>query len=401
MKIILRVFCSLCFFVFCLNRVHAAPQASANELFLRLTIELRDGSRVVGKNLDEVFIFRSSLLGDLKLDVKDIRAIDCAATNSAKLTTAGGDTLTGWFADPELRVSTSFGKVDLAVDSIRRISVSVPGHPTQVREGLVALWSGEGDGTDSAGGNNGTLSGNATYADGKVGQAFSFDGVNSLVKIPQSPSLNLANQLTICFWMKADADNLMNSYQGLVTSDFYAVEISNGYGGRMGVNFAVSTSANQPGTTGNQPMDWNGARTRITSIGSFTHISDANGGGAQVTAGLWHHIAATYDGANLQLYVDGRLWGNPVRHTGAIVPMLPDSFVAIGSEDGRTTCPDCVANRYFKGSIDEVAVYNRALSASEIQSLCTEQNNGEPLPPPAPPPGGMPYNGIFRQGGLP
>jgi hypothetical protein len=82
----------------------------------------------------------------------------------------------------------------------------------------------------------------------------------------------------------------------------------------------------------------------------------------------------------MQLYVDGHPWGKPMHETGTIVPMLPNSFVAIGSEDGRTTCPGCVANRYFKGLIDEVAIFNRALSAEEIQALCKEQNNGELMP---------------------
>ena len=54
-------------------------------------------------------------------------------------------------------------------------------------------------------------------------------------------------------------------------------------------------------------------------------------------------------------------------HTGAIAPMLPDSFVAIGSEDGRTTAPDCIGQRYFKGLIGEVAIYDHALSGAEIR----------------------------------
>ena len=97
------------------------------------------------------------------------------------------------------------------------------------------------------------------------------------------------------------------------------------------------------------------------------HVSDANGGGAPVTAGRWHHVAATYDGAQLRLFIDGQPWGNPMPHTGAIAPMLPDSFVAIGSEDGRITAPDCIGQRYFKGLIGEVAIYDRALSAAEIR----------------------------------
>jgi hypothetical protein len=113
-------------------------------------------------------------------------------------------------------------------------------------------------------------------------------------------------------------------------------------------------------------MSSSALRYRTTSVGNFTHTSDANGGGAPVSAGEWHHIAATYNGAQLRLYLDGQPWGNPVFRTGAIAPMLPDSFVTIGSEDGRTTCPDCISQRYFKGSIGNVAIYNRALTAPEI-----------------------------------
>jgi hypothetical protein len=47
--------------------------------------------------------------------------------------------------------------------------------------------------------------------------------------------------------------------------------------------------------------------------------------------------------------------------------MLPQSFVSIGSEDGRTVCLDCIGNRYFKGFISHVAIYNLALTEEEIR----------------------------------
>jgi hypothetical protein len=47
--------------------------------------------------------------------------------------------------------------------------------------------------------------------------------------------------------------------------------------------------------------------------------------------------------------------------------MLAQSFVCLGSEDGRTTCPDCVGTRHFKGSIGNVAIYKRALTGAEIR----------------------------------
>ena len=108
-----------------------------------MTVELRDGSRVVGHSVEKNFKFHSALLGEIKMAVKDIRSIDCAKTNLATLTTSGGDELTVSFAEPEFAVKTSFGKVELAVNSIRRVSVSAAGHSGRARAGLVALWPGK------------------------------------------------------------------------------------------------------------------------------------------------------------------------------------------------------------------------------------------------------------------
>ena len=63
----------------------------------RLTVELRDGSRVVGVSAEKYFKFHSALLGEIKLDVKDLRSVECISTNQ--------DKLTGWFARPSDRFS--------------------------------------------------------------------------------------------------------------------------------------------------------------------------------------------------------------------------------------------------------------------------------------------------------
>ncbi len=90
----------------------------------RLTLELRDGSRVVGESVAEKIKFHSALLGDLKLAVKDIHAVDYSGTNAAKLTTANGDTLAVSFLEKTISIRTSFGKVEPAVENIRSIRVS-------------------------------------------------------------------------------------------------------------------------------------------------------------------------------------------------------------------------------------------------------------------------------------
>jgi hypothetical protein len=103
----------------------------------RLTVELRDGSRVVGESVAEKIEFHSALLGKIRLPVKDIRTVEWVSTNSAKLTTSNGDTLMVSFVDSQLPVKTSFGKVELAAGVIRKFSVAIR------RAG--ALPAGEGD----------------------------------------------------------------------------------------------------------------------------------------------------------------------------------------------------------------------------------------------------------------
>src|ERR1019366_6674916 len=79
-------------FVF-LGAIFSIARAADTNPPPRLTVELRDGSRVVGTSAEKYFKFHSALLGNLKLDVKDIRSVECVSSNSAKLATANGDTL--------------------------------------------------------------------------------------------------------------------------------------------------------------------------------------------------------------------------------------------------------------------------------------------------------------------
>jgi hypothetical protein len=169
----------------------------------QLTVELRDGSRVIGQSDSETIKFRSTLLGNLKLAVKDIRSMECSATNAAKLTTAGGDTLTVTFAASQLNLKTSFGKIELAVDSIRRLNVSSGGSTATRRPGLVALWSGEDNGKDSVGNNDANMT-DLNFENGIVGRAFSLNGFSSWMKIPGSDNLDVGKGegLTVSAWIK-------------------------------------------------------------------------------------------------------------------------------------------------------------------------------------------------------
>ncbi len=235
--------------------------------------------------------------------------------------------------------------IALTCISVAAIVAMMPAKP-------VAYWPANGNTRDVIGKNNGLIVGAVHYQEHqRLGKAFSFDGNHSFIAIEDSPTFQFQDKLSIELWMKASPDNALNSFQGLVASDFFGVEISYGYGGTMGVNFYTSSD--------------DGA--------SWGETSTANGGGAVVTAGQWHHIVGVYDGIKAQLYIDGKPWGNATPCSGNISPMLPNSYLAIGGEDGRTFC-GCTG-RYFKGLLDEVKIYNRALSSFEIQTDYNREKN--------------------------
>jgi hypothetical protein len=204
--------------------------------------------------------------------------------------------------------------------------------------GLVALWSGEGNANDSVGANNGTLVGDVDFADGKVGQAFSFNGRNSCVSIPDSPLLDsFTNCITITLWLKAGQTDANPNWKTIVSKGNAAWEI-------QATVYAKTVSFFMAGPN---PSNVTGRRN--------------------VQDGQWHHVAAVYDGANICIYVDGTLdVSTPA--TGSIVqnsyPMgIGYNAQGLGGSPGY----------FYNGMVDEVSLYHRALSASEIQAIYLKQ----------------------------
>ena len=333
----------------------ADAEAPAKPVEYALTIDLEEGSRILGISGDKGFKFHSDILGDIDLPLDHVRAVEVPAKGEAvKLTTSSGDELKVQFAMKEIGVETAFGNFTLPVALIRKVWVSSSQHPETAHAGLVGFWNGES--------NDVILSGGATRVATAFGQAFSFDGVSGSAKIPPSPNQNVGEQLTMEFWMKADPSNRMDSYEGLVVSDYYIMDIGTGVNGsnQMGVDFYIGSV--------NGMNNYNGPRSRVSNGDQISTTADANRGGTPVSSGEWHYIAGTYDGSKIQLYIDGKPSGVSVPHSGPIAPMGPGGYISIGSQEGVTSRQAGVAGRYFKGLIDNVAIYNWALTAEEIQA---------------------------------
>jgi hypothetical protein len=360
----------LCFlattiFISCFASLANAEGANTNPP-PHLTVELRDGSRVVGTSVDEKMKFRSALLGDLKLEVKDLRTVECAATNSAKLTTANGDTLTVSFANPALAVKTSFGKVDLATDSIRKFTVSAPAlaaigaHPP----GLVALWSGEDDGKDSVGGNDATMT-DVAFADGKVGRAFSLNGFSSWMKIPASATLDVGkgDGLTLSAWIKP----------------------ANVVSFRPILEWNAMTQVGVQLWLGHLPQQHGELFASLTDTDGNSHLLFSPQ--RAVKPGEFQHVALTYDKASGvgRLFVNGRIVAHD--NLGSFTPQT--SYDLLVSRRPGDHPGDWTYNAFFTGLLDEIAIYNRALAPDEIKSVCIGDNHGELPPPPSPAPPGF------------
>ena len=203
---------------------------------------------------------------------------------------------------------------------------------------IVSWWAGENNALDNYGINNGTLVGSPAFSSGEVGEAFSFNGTNQFVRISNSPSLHITNALTLEAWIYPLSYNPGSSSSVLCQWD--AVTGPNQRAWSFGVD------GPGPGFFGVSPDGING---------TFAYTSTS------CPLNAWTHLAATYDGNNLIIYFNGSAQGS-ASLAGGIFNGTDN--IGIGATIGGGG-----PNALFNGLIDEPAVYNRALSASEIQAI--------------------------------
>jgi hypothetical protein len=358
MNAILRFFCLLTVLGLGFHKLQAAPAATNEPTGFRLTVELQDGSRVIGKGSDDVFKFRSDVLGDMKLSLDRVRSVECLAkTNSAKLTTSSGDTLAVQFAMKEIRMEAAFGSIKLPVSLIKSVRVSVLGKIGRPRDGLVGLWSGEGNAVDSVGGNNGVMR-NVSFTDGVVGQAFAFApdsfpyGTYVGVQIPDKPAYALIQSLSIEGWVRPRGNGYMIFFRGDHRPGLDPYHLS--LDGHLNLEFGVCAE------------DGNTA-TVHTPVG----------------LGAWIHVAGVLDDntGTMSLYTNSVLAAQIVTTVRPFGTLQADESPGVGIgnvNDGGNNFP-------FIGEIDEMALYDRALTADEVNAIYSENaaNAGgrvEPLP---------------------
>jgi hypothetical protein len=204
---------------------------------------------------------------------------------------------------------------------------------TAARAELVGSWlfdEGGGDvAEDSSGnGNHGQIN-NADWVDGQFGGALEFSGGSSNVEIPHADELSV-QEFTLMAWI--NVPDFTGGWQTLVTQHTdgptrnYGLFINDG----SGLIHYSFTAANA----------WN----------SFNASTS-------VVTGDWRHVAATYDMENFICYVDGENDGQTARN---LEPDTADTLITIGS---------WIGGGWIQGAIDEVALFNHALTQEEIQAF--------------------------------
>ena len=346
MRIFLRLFLACGVFGFCFNSLRAAPVATNQPAGFCLIIELQDGSKIIGKNGDDNLQFRSDVLGEMKLPLERIRSIACQSkTNSVQLTTTNGDILTAQFVSKAVRVDAAFGSFKLPVNLIKHVQISVMGKLVPTQPGMVALWSGEGDGNDPVGGHNGVLEGGIDFAPGKVGDAFLFNNENADVKIPSSPALDVGsgNGFTLAAWINP-AD---------VSQRHPLFEWNVGDGATYwGIHFHIDPISFHagPGALYANIVDNDGRWHQIHSAGGT------------VLPNVFQRVALTYDKTSgmAKIYCNGVVVAQ--QNLGRFTPQTTYDLY-LGKR------PLTQGETYtFAGLLDEAAIYNRVLSTSEIQA---------------------------------
>jgi len=199
--------------------------------------------------------------------------------------------------------------------------------------GLVAAYSfNEGTGstvTDASGnGNTGTISGATWTTAGKYGSALSFNGTSSLIAIPASASLNITSAITLEAWTYPTVSQ--SGWRTILQKESEA----------FWLHASSTAGALRPGAGGT----FNGSTSTFYAPSA-------------IAVTTWTHLAMTYDGATARLYVNG----------------AQVSSMSVSGALQSTTTPLRIGGNvpygeFFQGLIDEVRVYNRALSAAEIQT---------------------------------
>jgi hypothetical protein len=194
-----------------------------------------------------------------------------------------------------------------------------------VEKSLVAHYKFEDDVKDSVGNHQGYNNG-ASFVESLYGKAISFNS-GDIIGVVSSPSLNFKDEVTFSAWIQTSSNDV--NIKGIVER----MQIGGSY---FGVELGLQQS-------------------KVCFHAGGTYTSNLLCGNEIVNDGEWHHVVGIYDGTNSLIYVDGKLDKSEIRTNNI---HTPGENLNIGSNYNQ--------KYFFKGIIDEVKIWNYALSEDEV-----------------------------------
>ncbi len=233
-----------------------------------------------------------------------------------------------------LRLTAADGQLTAADDLT--VLVSAPPTPTSGLAALLRLDETAGTAAfDSSGlGNDGSIHGDPTHITGQSGNALYLNGSNDYVVVPDSPSLDARDAITLSAWLRPEQVGTQYVVKKAAHGTVDGYEMTLSENGTVFVRFNNASAGNN---------------YRVDS--QTLYPTDGN---------TWIHVAATYDGSTIKLYINGKLESS---QSASFQIGVNDLGLGIGAEEN--------GYRPMRGTIDEVRVYTRALSDAEIQDLAT------------------------------
>lgn len=221
---------------------------------------------------------------------------------------------------------------------------------------MIDWWRGDGNASDSVSGFSGTLQNGAGFNAGKVDQAFSLNSsAAQYISLPDIPALNFgAGDFTFDFWALSSASAVR----------MYAL--------------AFDSDPTDPTTPRNLDFDFNDGGFGLWvywNSGGIAANSIRVATTSDYTDGNWHHFALTRSGGTMSLYINGVLAGS-ADVTGETFDLSNSAANYIGATTDLSTA-EHAPGRFWNGMIDEVEIFNRALSSTEVAAIYAVGSNGK------------------------
>ncbi len=330
--------------------VAGRAEGGKTEPALRLVIELVDGTRLVGTPAIESIPVRTPY-ATMDISLKYVLALRFEADHkTASIDLWNGDQIRGIIDLKPVELNTVFGKAAVAVAHIRQIRVR---SSASLSQGLVVHFTFDADEgdvvTDRSGrGHHGAVHGATWVREGRAGGGFEFDGRGGHLRVAGSPAFACTNA-TLAAWIKPA------SYQ---TAHDECWPVIDSLSLRPNSGMQLVLHDNEIGFGYRSP--------------GYSNLVDSEPVFTAADSGQWHLIAATYEHSGSRsricLFVDGNLVKTAEEATPAMTYDGQILYVGINYDSPAAGAVNGYL-REFNGLMDDIRIYNRALSAEEMREL--------------------------------